>query len=115
MQHYESSLEDLGINCFVAPPFFHLFSLDSRITFAYIAMLARLFISWLIFLIFSPPLYAMTYAQMKELKGADILTERLDSVFRDYGMPASIMDFGLDSRKPRREVAWGSFQAEPHR
>ena len=44
-------------------------------------MFTRLSISWLILLISFGPLQAMTYAEMKELRGASLIAERADAVF----------------------------------
>ena len=71
-------------------------------------MLIRFFISLVILLGSFGLLQAMTYTQMKELDGAELLAARADSVLQQYGMPASIVDYGLDSKKPHREVSWGT-------
>ena len=73
-------------------------------------MFTRLSISSLIFLISFGPLHAMTYAEMKELKGADLIAARADEVFKEYGVPAVIVDYGLATKKPRTDVSWGKFK-----
>ena len=73
-------------------------------------MLMRFSISVVILLTSFAPLRAMTYVQMKELKGADLIASRVDIVLMEYGLPAAIVDYGLATTKTRRDVALGPYR-----
>jgi hypothetical protein len=73
-------------------------------------ILMRFSISVIILLISFAPLRAMTYVQMKELKGADLIASRVDIVLMEYGLPAAIVDYGLATTKTRRDVALGPYR-----
>jgi len=51
--------------------------------------------------------YPMTYEQMMNLKGANMLGVRADVLLKQYGLPTYIVDQGVTTDMPRKKVKWG--------
>ncbi len=58
---------------------------------------------------FSAPVHAMTLMQLRELKGFDLISSRVDAILTDYGMPAAIIDHGTMAQKTSKDAKWGAY------
>ncbi|MEN6318677.1 MAG: hypothetical protein ABFD82_07975 [Syntrophaceae bacterium] len=50
--------------------------------------------------------YSMTYEQMLNLGGADMLGERVDVLLKNYGLPTSMVDHGITTAMPQKKIEW---------
>jgi len=50
--------------------------------------------------------YSMTYEQLLNLNGADMLGERVDVLLKNHGLPTSMVDHGITSAMPQKKIKW---------